>query len=368
MKRKSNLAQVPTPQLELPFGQQDGQQAAHDLAYYIGLGKVFAAYHKRWPTVESTREEFRAARVPDYDGQRIDRELRFPSPALEADPAYQALRERALADDSANDSADGLVDGISLAALDPRYRTVLREEAIAALFDTIVLPRAGDPAEVRYASGLPAHRPGELSLHSGDAIRARALALAGLDPDDARVLAAGFALRVQANDELKQFIDRVGARHPAASERLADDYLLDAGDEGRLFLKFQLLSGRRYAGKFDVARLARKLAEVYGADPVLAGLRGAALPEAAPVPASAPAPAPDSDAELREQLAMLEADGQGLALPIQQLSRFDDIRRALEGAGAVFSRHRQRFDFEDGIDPALVVEQLLSGGATTRGA
>jgi hypothetical protein len=29
----------------------------------------------------------------------------------------------------------------------------------------------------------------------------------------------------------------------------------------------------------------------------------------------------------------------------------------------VFSTHRQRFDFEEGVDPVLVVERLLSGAA-----
>jgi len=352
MKRKTNLAPAPKSQLELPLGQQE---TVRNLSYYIGLGKVFATYHKRWPTVESTREEFRAARVHDYDGQRIDRELRFPAPALEADPAYQALLERC--------QADGMTDGVNLASLDPRYRTVLTEENIGQLFDTIVLPRPGDPGTVRYATGVPAHGPGELTLHIGDTIRAQALGLAGLDPGDARVFAAGFSVRVQATGELKDFIDRVGICGPAVAEHLADDYLLEAGGGGRLFLGCQLHAGRRYAGKFAVERLTRKLAAVYGADPLLAGLRATAPPDLPPVPTLPAAPAPGSDEELREQLAALEPEGRSLNLPIQQLSRFDDIRRALERAGAVFSTQWQRFDFEEGTDPASVVERLLSGGA-----
>jgi len=352
MKRKANPAQASTSQLELPLGRQE---AAHDLTYYIGLGKVFATYHKRWPTVASSREEFRAARVHDYDGQRIDRELRFPAPALEADPAYQALRERCL--------ADGMADGVSLDALDPRYRTVLGEQGIAGLFESIVLPRADSPGAVRYATGVPAHGPGELTLHIGDTIRARALALAALDPDDVRVFAAAFSVRVQASEELKDFIDRVGICGPAVVEHLADDYLLEASDDGSLFLRCQVHAGRRYAGKFDAGRLARKLAAVYGADPMLAGLRASAPPERPTLPTLPATPAPHSDEELREQLAALEPEGQGLNLPIQDLSRFADIRRMLEQAGGIFSAHRQRFEFEDEVDPAGVIERLLSGGA-----
>jgi hypothetical protein len=358
MKRKTNLAQRSKSQLELPLG---GQESSRDLSYYIGLAKVFATYHKHWPTLESTREEFRAARVPDYEGQRIERELRFPAPGLEADPAYQALRERCL--------ADGMADGVSLASLDPRYRTVLSERDIADLFDSIVLPRPGDPGAVRYASGVPAHGPEELTLHIGDAIRAQALRLAGLEADDMRLLAAAFPVRVQAGSELKDFIARIGVRKPGSCAPLADDYLLDAGDDGRLFLAFQLRSGRRYAGRFDVGQLTRKLAFVYRADPMLAGLGATALPGRSPAPAPAmPAgPAPRSDEELRQQLAALEPEGRSLRLPIQQLSRFADIKRALEQAGGVFSTHRQRFDFDEGVDPVAVVERLLSGAAPWRG-
>lgn len=350
MKRKANLAQASKSQLELPLGQQE---AARDLSWYIGLGKVFATYHKRWPTVESSREEFRSARVHDYDGQRIDRELRFPAPDLEADPAYQALREHCL--------ADGMTEGVNLAALDPRYRTVLGADSIAGLFASIVLPRPGDPGAVRYATGVPAHGPGELTLHIGDAIRAQALRLAGLDPEDSRVFAAAFSVRVQATEDLKDFIDRVGVCGPVVIEHLADDYLLEAVDGGRLYLKCQVLSSRRYAGRFAVEGLVRQLATVYGADPMLASLRASALPEPPALPGVPATPAPDSDEALREQLAALEPEGQALYLPIQALSRFADIRRMLEQAGGVFSAHRQRFDFEDGIDPADVLGRLLSG-------
>ena len=190
MKRKTNPAQVSTSQLELPLGQPATQETVRGLSYYIGLGKVFATYHKHWPTVESTREQFRAARVHDYDGQRIDRELRFPAPALEADPAYRALRARCL--------ADGIAEGVTLASLDPRYRTVLSEHAIADLFASISLPRPGSPGAVRYATGVPAHGPGQLTLHIGDAIRGvrvpTLVAVGERDriclPDDARELAA----------------------------------------------------------------------------------------------------------------------------------------------------------------------------------
>lgn len=347
MKRKAIPAQVSTSQLELPLGQQG---AAKDLAYYIGLGKVFAAYHKRWPTADSSREEFRAARIQDYDGQRIDRELRFPSPALEADPAYQALRERCLVDGAAN--------GVNLAALDPRYRSILHEGTIAELFETITLPGQAGPGTVRYATGAPAHAQGELTLHVGEALRARALRRAGLDPDDPRMLAASFSLRVRATDALKSFIERIGVRQPSGEEGLADHYLLDASDQGRLSVQYQLLSGNRYAGKFDVRQLTEKLAAIYAADPRFAGLGASTIPD------QPPAPAARSIDELHEQLAMLEPDGRSLKLPIQQLRRFAEIRRALEQAGGIYVARQQRFDFEEGVDPARVLARLLSGGVT----
>ncbi|WP_020655102.1 hypothetical protein [Massilia niastensis] len=353
MKRKANPADVSKPQLELPFGQQG---AARDLSYYIGLCKVFAAYHKRWPTADSTREEFRAARLQEYDGQRIDRELRFPGPELEADPAYRELWERCL--------ADGATDGVSLSALDPRYRTVLRESDIADLFDTIALPGRAGPGAVRYATGVPAHAHGELTLQLGETLRARALRRAGLDPDAPRVLANSFSVRVQATDALKAFIDRIGVRHPPAHERLADFYLLDASDQGRLYIKYQVLAGVRYAGRFDADRLARTLASIYAADPNLAALRDTTAPSKPAAPGTPAAPAPHSEEEFREQLAMLAPEGQSLRLPIQHLSRFADIRRALEKAGGLYSTSKQQFDFEEGVDPAVVVERLVNGGAT----
>ena len=351
--RTKHRKEVSTSQLELPLGRQS---ASHDLAYYIGMGKVFAAYHKRWPTEDSTREEFRAARVQDYDGQRIDRELRFPGPDLEADPAYRALRERCL--------LDGAREGVSLAALDPRYRTVLQQDDVDDLFDTITLPGRAAPGTVRYATGVPAHGPEELTLQLGEALRARSLGRAELDANDPRVLAHGFSVRVQANDALKGFIERIDAAHPLPGERLADHYMLDAGDDGRLTLKYQLRAGGRYAGRFDVDQLSARLAAIYAADPQLNQLRGTPVPDKPAAPAIPAAPAPNSIAELREQLAMLEPDGQGLRLPIQELSRFADIRRALEKEGALYSTRAQRFDFDEGVDPAAVLRRLLDGGAS----
>jgi len=351
--RTRHRTKIATSQLELPLGRQ---AASHDLAYYIGMGKVFAAYHKRWPTGESTREEFRAARVPDYDGQRIDRELRFPGPDLEADPAYRALRERCL--------LDGAREGVSLAALDPRYRTVLRQADVDELFDTIALPGRAQAGAVRYATGVAAHGPQELTLQLGEALRARALKRAGLDADDPRVLAHGFSVRVQAGEALKGFIERIDGAHALPGERLADHYLLDAGDDGRLSLGYQLRAGGRYAGSFDVDRLIGTLAALYAADPQLAQLRHSRAPGKPAAPAIPAAPEPDSIAELREQLAALVPDGQGLTLPIQALSRFADIRRLLEKEGALYDTKAQRFEFDEDVDPAAVLRRLLGGGAS----
>jgi len=356
MKAKAHRTQVSTSQLELPLGRSG---AAHDLAYYIGIGKVFAAYHKRWPTADATREEFRAARVKDVDGRRIERELRYPAPVLEADPEYQALRERCL--------LDGMPEGVTLEALDPRYRTVLSENGIAGLFASIALPVKAGPEVVRYATGLPAHAADELTLRVGQGIAVRALAAAGYDPQDPRVLARSFSVRVQANDELKSVIERIGIHRPAAHMRLADHYLLDAGEDGRLTVRYQLLAGGRYAGRFDVGQLSDKLATVYARDPELAQLRGSeapAMPEMPTVPAIAAAPAPGSVEELREQLAMLEPEGHSLKLPIQALSRFAEIRRLLERAGGEYRAATQRFDFEEDVEPAAVVEDLLRNGAS----
>ena len=352
MKPKAHRTQVSTSQLELPLGKPG---AVHDLAYYIGIGKVFAARHKRWPTADATREEFRAARVKDVDGRRIERELRYPAPELEADPEYQALRERCL--------ADGMGEGVSLEALDPRYRTVLLDAGIADLFASIALPVKAGPDAVRYATGLPVHAADELTLRIGQGIAMRALAAAGFDPQDPRVLARSFSVRVRANEELKSVIDRIGIHRPALDVRLADHYLLDAGEDGRLTVRYQLLAGGRYAGRFDLGELSAKLAAVYADDPELAQLRGAALLETPALPAIPTAPAPGSAEELREQLASLQPEGQSLKLPIQALSRFAEIRRLLEKAGGDYRPSRQQFDFEEYIDPADVLRQLLKADA-----
>ncbi|MFC5547236.1 hypothetical protein [Massilia aerilata] len=352
MKPKAHRTQVADSQLELPLGRSGG---AHDLAYYIGICKVYAAYHKHWPTVDASREEFRAARVKDVDGRRIQRELRYPAPGLETDPEYQALRERCL--------LDGMREGVTLEALDPRYRTVLSENGIAGLFASIALPVRAGPDAVRYASGLPAHALEELTLRVGQGIAVRALGLAGFDPRDPRVLARSFAVRVHANDELKSVIDRIGIHRPALDARLADHYLLDAGEDGRLTVRYQLLAGGRYAGRFDLGQLCAKLAAVYALDPELAQLRGAAAFEMPAAPTVPAAPVSGSIEELREQLAMLRAEGRSLVLPIQALSRFADIRRLLEKAGGDYRAHGQRFDFEADIAPAAVLEELLRRGA-----
>jgi hypothetical protein len=353
MKPKAHRTPVPSSQLELPLGRQS---AVHDLAYYIGIGKVFAAYHKRWPTVDASREEFRAARVRDVDGRRIERELRYPAPELEADPEYHALRERCL--------LDGMGEGVSLEALDPRYRTVLLEAGIAGLFASITLPVKAGPEAVRYASGLPAHGIDELTLRIGQGIAMHALEAAGFDAQDPRALARSLSVRVQANDELKNVIDRIGIHRPTPDARLADHYLLDAGEDGRLTVRYQLLAGGRYAGRFDLGQLGAKLASVYALDPELAQLRGAGAPDTPALPAIPAAPAPGSIEELREQLAMLQREGQSLTLPIQALSRFAEIRRLLEKAGGEYRAAGQRFEFEDDIDPAAVIEQLLKDGAS----
>lgn len=357
MKPKVHRTQVSDSQLELPLGRTGG---AHDLAYYIGICKVYAAWHKHWPTPDASREEFRAARVKDVDGQRIQRELRYPAPELEADPEYQALRERCL--------LDGMREGVTLEALDPRYRTVLSESGIAGLFASIALPVKAGPESVRYATGLPAHAPEELTLRVGQGIAMRALGAAGFDPQDPRVLARSFSVRVHANDELKSVIDRIGIHRPSLDARLADHYLLDAGEDGRLTVRYQLLAGGRYAGRFDLGQLCAKLASVYALDPELAQLRGAEAPEMPAAPAIPAAPVPGSIEELREQLAMLQAEGRSLVLPIQALSRFADIRRLLEQAGGDYRAQGQRFDFEADIDPAAVLEQLLRDGAPWAGA
>lgn len=291
MKRRSTRTPASTSQLDLPFAQAPNASdpthgPAHDLAFYIGLCTLFAAYHKRWPTLESTREEFRSARVPEYDGQRIERELRFPSVELEADPAYQALREHCLADlgdavAGANagegEGADERIDQrVGIAALDPRYRDILAPDEVAELLDTLTLPAQAGAGTVRYATGLPAHAEDELTLRPGESLRAQALARAGLDPANARVRARAFALRVRATPALRSFLERIGmASLPLplpAQERLADRYLLAADDRGWLFIQYQVLAGARYAGRFEVEQMIDRLAGVYAASEELTRL------------------------------------------------------------------------------------------------
>jgi hypothetical protein len=340
MPPKPRSKPVDPSQLGLPFGQAG---PAHDLSYYIGICSVFATYHKRWPTIEATRDEFRAARVLGYDGPRLAREIRFPGPELEADPAYRALRERC--------RAEGIDDCLNLAMLDPRYRSVLPDDAIAGLLDSLTL--AGDVATagVRYATGMAAHAPGELTLHCGEAIRAGAVAAAGLDPLDPGVLRQTFSFRVQANEELKQFIDRTGMLYRSGDGPLADHYRLDAGDDGRLTVQYRLLAEGRYAGRFDVAGLTARLAGMLAARPDLARAGGAMEADVEPA-------APRSDDELRRQLRMLVPEGASLKLPIQALSRLPDIARMVEEAGGVYRPRKQQFDFPGGVLAADVLARL----------
>jgi hypothetical protein len=124
----------------------------------------------------------------------------------------------------------------------------------------------------------------------------------------------------------------------------------------------RLLAGGRYIGSFDVDQLVRRLASVYAADPELGALRGSESGSITRQTTTPVTPAPSGDGELREQLAMLEPDGNSRNMPIQQLSRFADIRRILERAGALYHFNGQRFDFEDGVDPATIVERLINDG------
>ena len=253
MNRKAEQTMASQPQLPLPFVQQ---AATRDLSYYIGLCKVFAAYHKRWPTASTSREEFWAARITRYDGPTINRQMRFPEADLEADPAFQTLRNRCRAE---------CTEAVNVDALDPRYHLVLDEKDIASPFDTIALPGRTSPGEVRYATGMPAHAPDQLTLRPGENIHAQALQQAGFDLGDPRTVAYGYSVRVRANEELNAIVERIGAHHQAAHERLADVYLLEGGDEGHLDIKYELLAGRRYAWTLDVDLLVRKLASVYAA-------------------------------------------------------------------------------------------------------
>jgi hypothetical protein len=337
-----------TPQLGLPFVQQG---PAHDLSYYIGICTLFAGHHKRWPTPEASREEFRAARVVGYDGRRLARELRFPGPELEADPSYQALQDRC--------RAEGIDEGIDMAMLDPRYRSVLQDSVIAELFESLTLVGDAAPGSVRYATGVAAHAPDELTLHCGEAIRMRAVAAAGLDAFDPKVLRQTFSIRLRANDELKQFIDRVGMAYRSSDGPLADHYRLEASDDGRLLIRYQMVEGSRYAGRFDVERQTARLADMLAARPDLAraGGRDDAAGERH---ATVAAPRVGSDEELQRQLRMLTLDGCSLKLPIQALSRLPDITLIVGEAGGVYRPRRQQFDFPDHETAADVLAQLLA--------
>lgn len=337
-----------TPQLGLPFVQQG---PAHDLTYYIGICTVFASYHKRWPTSQATGEEFRAARILGYDGRRLAREVRFPGPELETDPSYQALRDRCR-----TENIDG---GIDLAMLDPRYRSVLTDEVIAELFESLALVGDAAPGSVRYATGIAAHAPDELTLHCGEAIRMRAVEAAGLDPFAPKVLRQTFSLRVRANDELKQFIDRVGMVYRSSDGLLADRYRLEASDDGRLYIRYQMVEGSRYAGRFDVERQTARLAALLAARSDLARADG--RNDAAGEPDTpAVAPRVGSDDELQRQLRMLTLDGCSLKLPIQALSRLPDIMLVVEEAGGVYRPRQQQFDFPDNEAAAGALGQLLA--------
>ncbi|MCA1855507.1 hypothetical protein LE190_06145 [Massilia oculi] len=337
-----------TPQLGLPFVQQG---PAHDLTYYIGICTVFAGYHKRWPTAQATREEFRAARIPGYDGRRLAREVRFPGPALAQDPSYQALQERC--------RAEGIDDGVGLAMLDPRHRSVLQDKDIAELFESLALAGDAEAGCVRYATGTALHAPDELTLHCGEAIRMRAVEAARLDALDPRVLRQMFSIRVHANDALKQFIDRVGLAYRSSDGLLADHYCLEASDDGRLSIRYQMVEGSRYAGRFDVARQTARLAAMLAARPDLAradGRKDAARERNAAVAA----PRVGCDEELLRQLRTLTLDGSSLMLPIQALSRLSDIMLSVQEAGGVYRPRQQRFDFPDNTAAADVLGHLLA--------
>jgi hypothetical protein len=343
-----------THQLGLPHVQQG---PAHDLAYYIGICTVFAGYHKRWPTVDATREAFRAARILGYDGRRLARELRFPNPELEVDPAYQALRERC--------RAEGVDAGVDLAMLDPRYRSVLPDDAVVRLLESLALAGDAAPDSVRYATGVAAHAPGELTLHCGEAIRARAVEAARLDPLDPDVLRQTFSVRVRASEELKEFIDRTGMAYRSTDGPLADHYRLEASDDGRLTIRYQMLEGSRYVGHVDVEWLSSRLGGMLAARPGparlgLARARGLDV-EAGELDAPPAATGSGADDELRRQFGMLVAQGASLMLPIQALSRLPDIRRAVEEAGGVYRASRQQFDFPHAVAAADVLARLLAG-------
>jgi hypothetical protein len=289
--------------------------------------------------IDRTGMTYRAADGPLADHYR-----------LEADPAYQALRDRC--------RAEGKADGVDLAMLDPRCRSVLQDEAIEDVLDSLALPGQAAPGTVRYATGMAAHAPGELTLDCGEAIRTRAAQAARLDPLDPAVLRLLFTVRVRANDALKAFIDRTGMTYRAADGPLADHYRLEADDDGLLHIRYRLLAGGRYAGRFDVGRLTARLAAALAARPDLAREKG--QPDEAPPPAVFRPDGTDGDDELRRQLRILTPEGASLKLPIQALSRLPDIRRAVEQAGGVYRPRRQQFDFPDDIAAADVLARLLA--------
>lgn len=81
-------------------------------------------------------------------------------------------------------------------------------------------------------------------------------------------------MRVPTTDALKAIVERIGTRHPAGHERLADLYPLEADDQGHLDITYQLLAGRRYMGMYDIDHLTRKLASVCASAPDLGRLPG----------------------------------------------------------------------------------------------
>jgi hypothetical protein len=65
----------------------------------------------------------------------------------------------------------------------------------------------------------------------------QALEHGGLDANDARVLAPSFSVRVKASDKHRSIVDRIGMYPWSVHERLADRYLLEANNQGRLDIK-----------------------------------------------------------------------------------------------------------------------------------
>lgn len=62
-----------------------------------------------------------------------------------------------------------------------------------------------------------------------------------------------------------------------------------------------------------------------------------------------------------QQLALMVPEGRNLLLPKKQLSKYAEIKRKLEVAGAVYSTKLQGFTFPEGVDAAEVQNELLSG-------